>query len=249
MLRIALIQANLVWENPAANRAHLEELFKQIVKTDLIILPEMFTTGFSMNAAALAETMQGETMDWLAQQSKRLDAAIIGSIIITENGHFYNRLIFMRPDGHFETYDKRHLFAMANEHLTYTAGTSRLEIMYLGWRICPLICYDLRFPVWSRNTTDYDLLIYIANWPARRNEHWKALLHARAIENQAYTIGVNRVGTDATDLYYTGDTVLYSPNGDKIHEISDTEAVIQTTIYKKEIEDLRTRLPFLKDRD
>ena len=168
-LHITTVQTNLQWEAPAANRAMFDSKLEPLAgQTDVVVLPEMFTTGFSMNAAALAENMNGTTLKWMTKQAARLNAVLTGSLIIQEDGNYYNRLVWMRPDGTYDTYDKRHLFTMADEHLTYTAGTERLITEWRGWRVCPLVCYDLRFPVWARNTEGYDLLIYTANWPIMR---------------------------------------------------------------------------------
>ena len=214
-MHITLLQTALHWQNPVANRAMLEEtLFTLPEPTDLIVLPEMFTTGFTMNAAALAEPMNLTTFKWLKQMARQTNAAITGSYVVQENGQFYNRLIWMEPDGQFAHYDKRHLFRMADEEKTYTAGTLRLIRTWRGWRICPLICYDLRFPVWSRSRQiaphqlDYDLLLYVANWPAPRQLAWDTLLQARAIENLSYVAGVNRVGQDGNQHTYLGGSAL-----------------------------------------
>lgn len=250
-LRITTIQTQLQWENPAANRIMLDTKLESLKgSTDLVILPEMFTTGFSMNAANWAESMTGETIQWLANHARRLDAVVMGSLIIQENGKYYNRLIWMRPDQTYDTYDKRHLFTMANEHLTYTAGTKRLITEWLGWRVCPLVCYDLRFPVWARNTEDYDLLIYTANWPTMRAYAWRTLLHARAIENQAYTVGVNRVGKDGNDFPYCGDTMIIEPAGAEIlYHKTNVEEVHTATLSYEHLQKVRKKLPFLADRD
>ena len=250
-LSVTLVQLDLSWEQPAQNIANIEALLeKETLQTDLIVLPEMFTTGFTMQAAAFAETMQSsQTLTWLATCAKKHDAAVVGSFIVTENENFYNRLIFMRPDGTYEKYDKRHLFAKANEDKHYTQGTEKLVVTWRGWRMMPLICYDLRFPVWSRNTMDYDLLIYIANWPQRRHSHWRSLLVARAIENQCYTIGVNRVGNDNTDLYHLGGSAVIDPYGERDVEINFVPHVVQTNLSANYLIKTRTELPFLKDRD
>ncbi len=194
-LSLSIVQTELVWENPKANFKKFEELLHPLSgKTDLIVLPEMFTTGFSMNPKALYDMPDGETLNWLKQQAKHTNAAVIGSVIIKEEGEFYNRLFFVKPDGTSYTYDKKHLFTLAGEHKHYKPGNNRLIVDYKGWRICPLICYDLRFPVWARYKGDYDCLIYVANWPERRIHAWDTLLKARAIENQVYVAGLNRIG-------------------------------------------------------
>ena len=213
-IKISIIQSDIVWEDVNENLKRFSQKVSDLEdKTDIIVLPEMFTTGFSMKSKELAETMEGKTVSWLKDYSKKVNALIIASLIISENGEFYNRLICAFPDGKIEHYNKRHLFRMANENNYYSQGTKKLIIEYKGWRIRPLICYDLRFPVWSRNKNDYDLLVYIANWPERRNESWKTLLKARAIENQAFLVGVNRIGKDKNNVIYSGDSALISPQG------------------------------------
>src|SRR5690606_35891756 len=192
-LQIALIQTHLVWENPTQNRELLSEKLKTLSEpVDIIVLPEMFTTGFSMHAAKLAETMQGDTVQWMQSIAKQQQVAITGSLIIKEDNQFYNRLLFVHPDGNIETYDKRHTFTLAGEDKVYASGTEKKIIHYKGWKLCPLVCYDLRFPVWARNVEAYDVLIYVANWPHVRVHAWDTLLKARAIENMAYCVGVNR---------------------------------------------------------
>ena len=182
-LKVTIIQAELIWENPEENRIHFSKLIGNItVETNLIVLPEMFTTGFTMNAAPLAEEENGATLNWMQREAKKSNSALTGSVIITENNHFYNRLFFVFPNGEYQTYDKRHTFTLAKEHLTFAAGEKQVIVNLLGWKICPLICYDLRFPVWARNTQNYDVLLYVANWPERRITAWDALLKARSIE-------------------------------------------------------------------
>ncbi len=249
-LRVSLLQAELAWEDKAAN---LQNLGKKIAAftaaADLILLPEMFTTGFSMNAPALAESMDGPTMQWLANQAAKSHAVIAGSFIALENNRYYNRLVWMRPDGSFEVYDKRHLFAYAGEDNTYTAGEKKLIVSLKGWKICPLICYDLRFPVWSRNVEDYDLLLYVANFPERRRHAWKSLLIARAIENQVYTIGVNRVGKDGQDIAYSGDSCVVDYEGNVLYHLADEEGVHTIELSASAQQVFREKFPFLKDRD
>ncbi|MFC5410077.1 amidohydrolase [Larkinella bovis] len=251
MLHLTLIQTVLHWENPTANRAMLEEkVFALPEKTDLIVLPEMFTTGFTMNARSLAEPMNLTTFRWLKQMAAQTGAVVTGSYMVQEKGQFYNRLIWMEPDGSFDTYDKRHLFRMADEDRTYTAGTKRLIKSWKGWNICPLICYDLRFPVWSRNTgLAYDLLLYVANWPAPRRTAWNALLQARAIENLAYVAGVNRVGEDGNGHAYAGDSSLIDPKGEVLFRQDQSEAVFQTTLSLDELRAYRERFPAHRDAD
>jgi predicted amidohydrolase len=250
-LKITLFQGYLFWENVDKNLQNISLRLANIrEKTDLIILPEMFNTGFTMNAEKLAEPKGGKTMLWMHKIANQYNCVVTGSLIITEGGKFYNRLIWMRPDGIYDQYDKRHLFGLAKENLTYTAGKSRLMVKLKGWKICPVICYDLRFPVWLRNTANaYDLLIVVANWPERRSLHWRTLLPARAVENQAYVIGLNRVGHDGNEVYHSGDSTCIGPNGNVIYYKRDEEDVYTFTIIADEIEKTRSSLPFLNDAD
>ncbi len=249
-LRCTTIQSSLQWENIAANLKIFEQKMKPLSgTTDLVVLPEMFTTGFSMNAVPLAEKMDGQTMQWLIGQAASLNAAIIGSFIAVENEKYYNRLAVVFPDGTYHFYDKRHLFTLADEHLTFTAGNKLMIVEWKGWKICPLICYDLRFPVWSRNTDNYDLLIYIANWPSTRRQAWKCLLEARAVENQSYTVGVNRVGSDGTGLSYSGDTSVVDYAGNVLYRVAESAGVFTLELSHKAQVDFRNKLQFLTDRD
>lgn len=249
-LCVTTVQSSLHWEDKVQNLTMFDQKLQGLVgQTDLIILPEMFTTGFSMNAEGLAESMDGTTMQWLSQQAATTQAVITGSFIAMENGQYFNRLVWMQPDGNYQTYDKRHLFTLAGEQNHYSGGTERLIVEYKGWRICPLVCYDLRFPVWSRNTEHYDLLIYVANFPARRSHAWKSLLVARAIENQAYTIGLNRVGTDENGIYYSGDSVVLDYEGQMRYQISHTEDVFTTSLSYTDLQHFRSKLNFLPDQD
>jgi omega-amidase len=249
-LKISLVQTALHWENAEAN---LEMLTKKIAhlqgKTDLIILPEMFTTGFSMNVEKLAENMDGNALQWMKNQTKKLDSVITGSLIIKEGKSFYNRLIWMRPDGTYDQCDKRHLFTLAKEHHSFTAGTEKLIVELKGWKICPLVCYDLRFPVWSRNVEEYDILIYTANFPAKRKYAWQQLLKARAIENQCYVLAVNIVGEDGNGFAYAGNSAVINPMGRVEEEIENVEGIINQSISKEEVDKVRRKLPFLNDRD
>jgi omega-amidase len=207
-LRVTMIQADLAWQDPEENRRRLAAHFRGLVgHTDLIVLPEMFGTGFTMEAERLAEAMDGPTVGWLREEAAAVGCAITGSLIIRDGSQHFNRLLFATPDGGLVHYDKRHLFRMANEQAHYAAGDRRLVVELKGWRVCPLVCYDLRFPVWSRNRGDYDVLLYVANWPARRRAAWQALLRARAIENLCYVVGVNRIGKDGNGATYAGDSV------------------------------------------
>ncbi len=218
--------------------------------TDLVILPEMFTTGFSMQATTLAEEPRGETLNWMISEAKKHTIAITGSIIVREKERFYNRLYFVFPNGDFKHYDKRHTFTLAGEHLTYTAGKEQLIIDYKGWKIFPLICYDLRFPVWARNTQEYDLVLYVANWPVKRIAAWDALLKARAIENMAYCVGVNRVGLDGKGHEYSGHSAVFDVLGKQISTTDFEKEFVETVSLSKEyLNNQRRQLQFLKDRD
>ena len=250
-LKITLIQSDLDWENSSKNRTAFQKKIELIDQpTDIVILPEMFTTGFTMNSIALAEEMDGPSMTWMANQADAANAVIVGSLIIKEGQHYFNRLIWMFPGGMYHTYDKRHLFAMAGEHEHYTQGEERLIVEYNGWKVCPMICYDLRFPVWARNQDDYDLLIYIANWPNKRSYDWCTLLKARAIENQAYVVGVNRVGRDKNGHEYNGDSCVIGPGWEKeLFHFEKEEVVHTTTLSSSHLQEVREKLPFLIDRD
>lgn len=250
-ISITLIQTSLHWEDRPGNLEKFTRLLSRIEgHTDLIVLPEMFTTGFSMNAQALAETAEGATMSWLKEKASGLGCVITGSLIFAEGGRFFNRLIWMRPDGSYDHYDKRHLFRMAGEHEHFAAGSRRLVTDLNGWRFCPLICYDLRFPVWSRSRGDYDALVFIANWPEPRGLAWKSLLPARAIENQAYAIGVNRIGTDGNDRSYSGDSGVYDPSGVLLSQIRPHEESIETvTLSGGKLVDYREEFQVALDAD
>lgn len=249
-MKIALIQSSLTWENPSVNRNHFEEKINAInEKVDLIVLPEMFTTGFTMNPSAVAETMQGETILWLQSLAKANNSAITGSLVIKENNNFYNRLVFVFPSGEIQFYDKRHLFTLAGEDKVYTSGKEKLIVEYKGFKICPLICYDLRFPVFARNLEDYDVLIYVANWPKTRINAWDILLQARAVENMCYTIGVNRIGVDANQYEYVGHSQAVDFLGNYILEPQETEGVFIVELNNEKLLDTRNKLGFLNDRD
>lgn len=257
-LRVSIVQANLHWEQPEQNRLMFDHLLTQITpgSTDLIVLPEMFSTGFSMEPQRLAEPMNGPTMQWMRAQAAAKQAMITGSLMITENGLHYNRLIWMRPDGSFESYDKRHLFRYANEQDHYTAGNSKLVMELKGWKICPLVCYDLRFPAWIRNRyqadgeATYDLLLFVANWPARRSHPWKTLLMARAMENQCYTVGVNRIGEDGKGIAHSGDSVVLDPKGEALSRLQANEAGVETVhLSYDELINWRKTFPAWMDAD
>lgn len=251
ILNLSLVQTDIIWQMPKENLQRYEDMLAPLKgKTDLIVLPEMFTTGFSMESRAMAESMNGISVVWMQQQASALGAATCGSLIIKEKGSYVNRFIFAHPDGRIDTYDKRHLFAMAGEHEFYEPGSERVIIEYLGWRICPQICYDLRFPVWSRNDLGYDLLVYVANWPDQRAYDWRTLLKARAIENQCYVAAVNRVGSDANGHHYRGDSCVIDPGWrHTLAELSHAECIFTQIISASHLKAVRNKLPFLKDRD
>ncbi len=256
-LRITLIQSSLHWESPVANLAMFEEKIWKIGQpTDVIVLPEMFTTGFTMNAAPLAEPMNLHTFRWMKQMADQTGALILGSFIVKEEGRYLNRLLWMEPDGTFKTYDKRHLFRMANENEVYVGGSQRLIASWKGWKICPMVCYDLRFPVWSRNrwdvtskTLDYDLLIYVANWPQPRVAAWDALLKARAIENLSYAVGVNRVGSDLKGSVYNGHSAVIDPKGATCWFGDEQEAVQTVVLDARLLNAYREKFPAFLDAD
>ena len=251
-LKITIIQADVIWENAKANLEAFTTTIHSIEATDLIILPETFSTGFSMNSAKLAEPMGGLTMAWMADIAKQSNAVIAGSLILEEGGKIYNRFIWMRPDGTFEKYDKRHLFTMGNEHNHYTKGQENLIVELKGWNICPQICYDLRFPVWSRNNSKnpYDLLIYVANWPEVRIAAWEKLLYARAIENQCYVAAVNRIGVDGEGVNCIGNSMLIDSKGDQLWKATDSKEETKTALLSmKELNAFREKFPVLEDGD
>jgi len=250
IMKIALIQTSLSWENPSENRASLQETITAISQyVDLIILPEMFPSGFTMNPQKVAETMQGETILWLKELARTKNCAITGSLVIQENGKYYNRLVFVFPSGEIQHYDKRHLFTLAGEDKVYTSGSDKLIVNYKGFKICPLICYDLRFPVFARNVEDYDVLIYVANWPKPRINAWDILLKARAVENMSYVIGVNRIGTDNNNLDYVGHSQAVDFLGNYIQEPQEIEDVFIVELDKDVMLETREKLAFLNDKD
>lgn len=250
-LRLTIVQTALHWQDAERNRAMFsEKLAEAALQTDLIVLPEMFTTGFSMEAAAHAEEAEGTTLLWMQQEAHQHQAVLTGSVMVKENGQYFNRLYWVRPDGSFAMYNKKHLFRMAKEHHTYTAGTEKLAVELNGWNICPLVCYDLRFPVWSRNVSNsYDLLLYVANWPQVRSLAWRTLLQARAIENVAYVAGVNRVGTDGNHHPYSGDSAIIHPKGHHLLQTSETEGIHTLTLSKQQLTDFREAFPAHLDAD
>ncbi len=249
-LQISLVQPYLHWEEPDSNRQHLYHLIQNIADTDLIILPEMFATGFTMQPLALAEPESGASVRWMKKLAREKEAAVCGSLVISENNKFYNRLFFVKPDGSYHTYNKRHLFTLAGEEKVYTAGKEQLVVEYAGWKIMPLVCYDLRFPVWCRNTAEAELMIFVANWPERRSEAWKSLLKARAIENMCYVTGVNRVGNDGNEVFHSGDSGVYDELGQLLSDFAPGQEQVKTfTLQKEQVHRSRERFSFLKDRD
>ena len=272
-LTVTTIQTNLAWENKAANLQMLEGKINSLEeKTEVVVLPEMFSTGFSMNTALLAETMEGETVEWMKAIAAKHKIILTGSLMIKENDRCFNRLLWMLPNGQFGYYDKRHLFAYGEEDKHYTPGNKRLIASVKGWRINLQVCYDLRFPVWARNRLlqtdksfeesgsspdnneaavrpEYDLLIYVANWPERRNHAWKTLLCARAIENQCYVVGVNRVGRDGNNINHSGSSLVIDPLGEVLYHMAEEEDIFTITLRREHLEDVRTKFPFWKDGD
>ncbi|KAB5490795.1 MULTISPECIES: amidohydrolase [Flagellimonas] len=249
ILRIALIQSHLHWENPEQNRKMFGEKIDTISEdVDLVVLPEMFTSGFTMEPGHIDPSEGKKTVEWMQRLAKQKNTAVIGSIVFQENGNQFNRLFFVEPSGKYSTYDKKHTFTLAGEDKVYEAGKQKLIVEYRGFKICPLICYDLRFPVWARNVEDYDVLIYVANWPKPRIEAWDTLLKARAIENMAYCIGVNRTGLDDLQHEYPGHSAVYDELGKQI-AYSDQEEILYVTLDKNQIESTRKKLRFLEDRD
>jgi omega-amidase len=263
-LTVTTIQADLQWEDKPANLRRLEERIDDIgtptidgisTPTELVILPEMFPTGFSMRPEAFAERMDGPTLSWMWSVAARKKIILTGSVIIEEDGNFFNRLIWMLPTGQYGCYDKRHRFAYAGEDAHYTAGQKRLVGSVKGWRVLLLVCYDLRFPVWSRQQPaegeklEYDLIVYVANWPERRATAWKTLLQARAIENQAYVVGVNRVGDDGNGIAHSGDSMIIDPLGEILYHAAPKEEVFTLTLTKERLETVRERFPFWRDSD
>ena len=249
-MKITLIQSPLIWESPKKNRNYFEAKINSIFEsTELIVLPEMFTSGFTMNPEVVAETMQGETISWLKTLAKAKKSAITGSVVIKENSNFYNRMLFVYPSGEIQFYDKKHLFTLAGEDKVYTSGKQKVIINYLNWKICLQVCYDLRFPVFSRNSEGYDLLIYVASWPKIRINAWDTLLKARAIENMSYAIGVNRIGEDDNGYQYTGHSQVVDYLGEYLVEPNESEAIFSVELDKLKMMLTRQKLGFLNDRD
>ncbi len=247
-LKITLLQPDIIWENPSANFEKYFHMLEPVVSTDLIILPEMFSTGFSMNAEKLSETMEGSSVQWMKKLAKDKNASVVGSLIIRDGDQIFNRAVWVFPDEKITYYNKRHLFTIGEENNHYSAGTQKVIVDFKGWQFCILVCYDLRFPVWSRNTENYDVVIYVANWPASRANVWKSLLVARALENQSYCVGVNRVGTDGLGIHYQGDSMLVSPKG-WAESLEKTESVRTFDISYSKLHDFRKHFPVLDDKD
>ena len=250
-LNIAIIQTDIVWESPSENLTILDEKISKIdFSVDLIVLPEMFATGFTLNVEKVKQSMDGEIVSWMKRIAIDKKTAIFGSVIIEEESNYYNRAIFVYPDGEIEFYDKKHLFSLAGEDTVFSSGNTRKIITYKGWRIMPQVCYDLRFPVWSRNNLNYDLLIYIASWPEKRSYAWQTLLKARAIENMSYVVGVNRVGTDGNNIIYSGDSAIIDSMGNEISEIPRyKDCTYSLTLNKSKLDYNRERFAFLNDMD
>jgi omega-amidase len=248
-LRVVLVQANLVWEDAQANRETIENLL-MTQEGDVFVLPEMFSTGFSMKPSKLAEKENGPSLKWMKEIAEEKDAAIVGSLIIEEDSKYYNRLFFVYPDGSFKRYNKRHLFTLAGEEKYYAQGDESIIVDYKEWKIKPLICYDLRFPVWARNTEGYDLLLFVANWPEKRSHAWSTLLMARAIENQSYVVGVNRVGKDGSGIDHNGKSVVIGPLGESLLNFKDHQEVVKSVLLSSEsLIQTRDRFRFLQDAD
>lgn len=249
-LTLSYLQIDLVWENSQANREAIEAKVLGLEGCDIVVLPEMFLTGFTMSPETCADPIDGDNLQWLIELASRSGKALAGSLSVLVAGEYRNRFLFITPEGRIAKYDKRHLFTMGDEPNHYTAGEERVIIHYKGWRIMPLVCYDLRFPVWSRNCDEYDLLIYVANWPAARRVAWRSLLQARAVENLAYVVGVNRIGSDGNGLQYAGDSQVVSFDGELLKDTEPFQATIETVSLNKEVlNDYRSRFPAAADRD
>lgn len=250
-LKIAIIQSNIVWHKAVENRHHFTELINQInEEVDLVVLPEMFSTGFTMNPKEVAEQMNGNTVKWIQETASKKGCAICGSVVIEDDNKFYNRFIFAYPSGEIKYYNKRHLFSLAGEEKVYSKGEEKVIIEYKGWKICPQVCYDLRFPVFVRNVEDYDVLVYVANWPKPRIFAWDSLLKARSIENMCYTVGVNRVGEDENGYEFIGHSAVYDCLGNHISKLENEDEFVEVvTLQKKHISTVRNKLNFLNDKD
>jgi predicted amidohydrolase len=249
-LRVALVQYDIDWKEKTKNFRKISHLLTGLESSvDLIVLPETFNTGFVMDDLSVAEGSNGNSVNWLKTLSERYNCLVMGSIISTDGEFYYNRLYAVDEKGNIEVYDKRHLFSLGSEHKNFKAGTDKIVITYKHWKICPLICYDLRFPVWSRNNGDYDCLVYVANWPEVRSYAWKTLLKARSIENQCYTLGVNRIGEDDNGITHSGDSCAIDPMGNSISSLHAEEGLVVSTLSHSRLDEIRNQLPFLNDRD
>lgn len=248
-LTVTLVQASLVWHDAAANHARLRAQLDEAPNTDLIVLPEMFASGFSMAPRECAQSMDGPSVAWMMSLARERNAAVTGSLAIEDGGRYFNRFLFVTPDGRLQQYDKRHLFAMAGEERQYAGGSERLIATFRGWRIVPNICYDLRFPVWCRHAEGCDLMLFVANWPLPRQCAWNTLLRARAIENQCFVGGVNRVGEDANGKRYVGDSQLIGAAGDVVVACGDQPMTVTVTLSADTLREVRKRLPFARDAD
>ena len=249
-LNVALVQAAPHWHDAAANRALFDAALADLDDaTDLVVLPEMLSTGFTMASQEVAETMAGDTVAWLRERAARLGVTLAGSLVIADRGRYFNRLVWMPPDGHEVIYDKRHLFRMADEHAHYAAGDQRVTVNIGPWRVRLTVCYDLRFPVWLRSTGDYDVLLCVANWPAVRQTAWNTLLRARAVENLCYTVAVNRVGRDGNGVDYAGGSAVYDAEGASLVEVFDDETVAKASLDLDRLRDYRRRFPAWQDAD
>lgn len=249
-LKVHIVQTSLYWENKSANLAHLEELLSEIDETDLIVLPEMFNTGFTMNTSQFSEPMNLTTTRWMQQMAQQKNSVVCGSIIIKESSLFYNRLLFVYPNKKVDFYDKRHLFRMGEENDFFTAGNQQTVFNHKNWNFSPSICYDLRFPAWLRNkNNNYDILINVANWPQSRRNAWKILLQARAIENQSYVLGCNRTGKDKNGIFYSGDSIIVNPKGEIIADAEDKNCIISSVLSLEELNSFRKKFPVSLDAD
>ena len=248
-LKVYFVQTDLYWQDKKANLLNLENLISHTKNPDVILLPEMFNTAFCPSATHLAETMQENTVNWMINISKKKKCAVSGTLMVKENGSIFNRLVWISKSGKIYSYDKRHLFSLINEQKYILAGNKRLIVEEQGWKICPLVCYDLRFPVYSRNDINYDVLIYLANWPERRVDAWKSLLKARAIENQCYTIGVNRIGVDGSGVFFNGNSLALDAFGNELIKPSRLSTTFSIILHKNHIKLTREKINFLKDRD
>ncbi len=248
-LKIYFVQTDLSWQDKKANLLKLDNLISPLMNADIILLPEMFNTAFCPKSTHLAETMDEDTVNWMIKISKKKKCAIVGTLMIKEEDKIFNRLVWISRSGDIYTYDKRHLFSLIGEQRYISPGSKRLIIEENGWKICPLICYDLRFPVFSRNDIDYDLLIYLANWPEKRIDAWKSLLKARAIENQCYTVGVNRIGMDGSGVLFNGNSLAFNAFGNELIKPTTSSQIFNIKIQKRHIKSIREKINFLNDRD